>query len=154
MTYSPNSILHDRNILIFIKNYFFLLFYLLYLFMYKKDLIKQIYILSFPKNNSNYIINLNINRGKYIIKEALNVREGLLISKSNKNGEEKINYVDDLSIFDQLFIYKKLLLIDIFKSFKKIYPERNNNEINILTTNIYKNIHKNKKIIHRNFIKS
>jgi hypothetical protein len=122
--------------------------------MYKKDLIKQIYTLSFPKNNSNYIINLNINRGKYIINQALNVREGLLISKLNKNGEEKINYVDDLSIFDQLFIYKKLLLIDIFKSFKNIYPERNNNEINILTINIYKNIHKNRKIIHRNFIKS
>ena len=118
--------------------------------MTKKDLIREIYTLAFPKKPTETIIKLNINRGKYTITKLWNVSDGLIVFISDGYSEIPA-YIDCLRTIDQIFIYRKLLKMDIFYNMVESYPDKNIFDIVSLTDNIFNTLTKRKrKTVHVN----
>jgi len=120
--------------------------------MTRIELIQEIYILTCPNNPLGAVINLNINRGKYIISKLWNV-DGEIIAFLYNDKENIQSYVDELKITDQIFIYRKLLKMDIYYNMVESYPDKDLYEIVSLTDNIFAKLTKHKrKIVHSKFL--
>jgi len=112
--------------------------------MTDKELLNNIYKLALDGE-----IILNIKRKKYIIEKLWNVNGGIIAFIGNS--QKYINpYVDQLKITDQIFIYRKLLKMDIYKKMKSNYPNMNKSNIRDLTNNIFNKTTKQKNTVHRN----
>jgi len=119
--------------------------------MNRQDLIREIYTMAFPKDIKETVINLNINRGEFVIKKLWNIEEGLIVIISNQFGEHPASYVDYLRTIDLIFIYRKLLKIDIFHNMKESYPDKTKEELIELTESIFNKLTKRKrKVVHVN----
>ena len=84
-----------------------------------------------------------------MIQLARNVQDGLLILIKDKWGSLWKKYVDDLCVLDQIFIYRRLLKIDIYKKMKQSYPEMSPKNLQKLTNIIFNDRTSHKKIVHR-----
>lgn len=119
--------------------------------MNKKDLLYNIQTLTKDKNGVNQKYNLNIYRGKHTIKEAWNIHDGLIVKIIDNKNNKRSRYISDINIHDQIFIYRKLLKLDIYKRLKKSEPDKTKKDIYKLTMKIFNIITNQKKVIHKKY---
>jgi len=121
--------------------------------MTKKELLKNIYELTTKVEYDLYLydpsfyIKLNIDRGEYFI-ISMTLYDGVVVDIRSRNGNIVSKYLDELRLSDQISIYKELMKIDMYNSFRIEYPHLKHKEIEELCDGFVNNMNR-RKVIHR-----